>query len=117
MGDAFNQPLSPGVIPHSVTHLRLSSHFNQPLQAGSIPHGGVVYLHLGRSFNQPLLSGMLPTSLRELVLSEYYCLAACLTGWSCWHSTQNPFGSSRYSQVSYLRVSACSVWEESMRRV
>ena len=70
-GLRFNQLLTPGLLPCSLTHVRFSHSFNQPLVRGSIPEG-VVHLSLGMAFNHPLRPGVLPSTLRELVLGDAF---------------------------------------------
>ena len=68
MGRLFNQPLLPGSLPSSLTHLRLTNRFNQPLEVGSVPEG-VRHLSMGKYFDQPLQPGALPSTLRDLTMS------------------------------------------------
>ena len=73
MGQALiHVPIVPGLIPNSVTHLRLTQTFDQPLQ-GLLPDG-LQHLHLGYNHKQPITPHLLPSSLVELVLSHCYQL-------------------------------------------
>ena len=62
----FNQPISPGALPHGLRYLQLNEEFNQPLQAGSMPDT-VEVLQFGDRFHQPLDMGHLPASLTHLI--------------------------------------------------
>ncbi|GAM27397.1 hypothetical protein SAMD00019534_105720 [Acytostelium subglobosum LB1] len=60
-----NDPVYPGMIPHSVTKLMLGEYYNQPLEANVIP-SSVTYLSLGGHFNHPVLPGQIPSSVIKL---------------------------------------------------
>jgi len=70
-GWEFNQPLSPGDIPNSVTHLRFGVRFNQPLSPGVIPNS-VTHLEFGWHFNQPIYLGVIPSSVNYLEFGKYF---------------------------------------------
>ncbi len=63
--ERFNQSLSIGVIPNSVTHLSfdICSRFNQPIVIGVIPNS-VTHLEFGFDFNQSLI---IPNSVTHLI--------------------------------------------------
>jgi len=66
-GWKFNQPLAPGSLPASLTHLEFGIYFDQKLDEMNVP-AGLTHLKLGREFNQPL--NKLPAGLTVLDLSE-----------------------------------------------
>ncbi|EFA77733.1 hypothetical protein PPL_12345 [Heterostelium album PN500] len=70
-GAQFNQPLTPGSLPPTITSLSLSEHFNQPLDIDSLP-SSLTSLVFGPHFNQELRPGVLPQSLRYLELGETF---------------------------------------------
>lgn len=65
LGESFNQPLQPGDIPSSVTHLTFGSMFNQPVQADRIP-SSVKHLTFGWYFDQPPTKWFIPLLIRVL---------------------------------------------------
>jgi hypothetical protein len=67
----FNQPLSPGIIPSSVTCLEFGFQFDYPLHRHVLPPG-LLELFVGAKFNQPLGIDVLPPRLLKLDLGEAY---------------------------------------------
>jgi len=61
----FNQPLSRGDLPKSLTFLEFGYRFNQPLVQGDLPLG-LSHLIFGGQFNQIIKHGVLPFDLLQL---------------------------------------------------
>eukprot|EP01132_Coremiostelium_polycephalum_P005646 gene5646-7029_t len=58
-----------GVIPSSVRYLEMDSKFDGVLIEGAIPFG-VTHLHMGVSWNQPIVSGQIPASVTHLYMGS-----------------------------------------------
>ncbi|EGC28279.1 hypothetical protein DICPUDRAFT_44441, partial [Dictyostelium purpureum] len=71
LGGLFNQTIYPGVLPQTLTSLKLSNYFNQHLIVGSLPDG-IKHLKMGILFNKKLIKGVLPSKLEHLELSIHY---------------------------------------------
>lgn len=65
----FNQPISKGMLPESLTYLTFGWCFNQPINEGTLPNS-ITHLTLGGGFNKSL--DILPASLVYLTLDYYY---------------------------------------------
>ncbi|KAN0032612.1 hypothetical protein ACTFIV_006519 [Dictyostelium citrinum] len=66
--DGFNQPLEPGLLAPSITHLHIGK-IKTPLLVGSIPNG-VTDLFLHDGFSQPVNQGIIPPSVQNLYLCD-----------------------------------------------
>ncbi|GAM24503.1 hypothetical protein SAMD00019534_076780 [Acytostelium subglobosum LB1] len=77
---ASNLPINPGVIPNSVTHLKLAMSFDQPLVKDSIP-SSVTHIDLYCAFNQPLAKHTIPSSVTHLEFGYSFnqSLVECLS--------------------------------------
>ena len=65
----FNEKIDPGVLPQSLTHLKMGMYFNKPFEKGVLPNS-LTHLSFGFYFNQPIL--FLPESLISLTLGYSY---------------------------------------------
>ncbi len=70
-GHAFNHPLKNGVLPSSLLELTFDKMFDQKLQVGSLP-GSLLYLRFGYFYDQPLDKGVLPSSLLNLTFGAQF---------------------------------------------
>ncbi len=68
---SYNQILTPGIIPNSVTKIVFEDRFNQPLLPDSLPKN-LKHLVLGKEFNQPILNEELPSTLIYMKLGKKY---------------------------------------------
>jgi hypothetical protein len=69
MHSKYNTELRAGMLPNSITTLRLGDSYNQRLSSGALP-SSLTDLHLGSDFNQEIAPDVLPTSILELTFSE-----------------------------------------------
>ncbi|GAM27225.1 hypothetical protein SAMD00019534_104000 [Acytostelium subglobosum LB1] len=70
-GTLFNQPITPGCLPSSITSLKFGDRFNKALSLEAFP-SSLTSLEIGTSFDHSL-EGVLPSSLRTLVLLTGHC--------------------------------------------
>ncbi|KAM9987640.1 hypothetical protein ACTFIZ_000135 [Dictyostelium cf. discoideum] len=66
--DGFNQPLEPGFLASTITHLHICN-IKTPLLVGSIPNG-VTDLFLHDGFSQPISQDIIPPSVQNLYLCD-----------------------------------------------
>ena len=73
LGDFFNEPLLPGVLPTTLRELIISRSFNQPLRPGSLPDGlQVLVFNVKAEFQQPLLPKVIPASVKAISMGSAY---------------------------------------------
>lgn len=73
-GFSFNQRLTHNVLPPALTELCFGYMFNQPLAPGVLPES-LTTLILGNGFNQKFIIGSLPSGLKRLIFGERYVQA------------------------------------------
>ena len=73
LGEYFNCPLLPCVLPDSLRELIVSTHYRQPLPLGSLPAlPKIVVFAAAASFQQPLQPGVVPVSVEVLGMGRDY---------------------------------------------
>ena len=75
---SYNQILTPGIIPESVTKIVFEDRFNQPFMYDSLPKN-LKHLVLGKAYNQPFTFREIPSSLTFLSLGKNYTCDLCET--------------------------------------
>eukprot|EP01133_Synstelium_polycarpum_P014599 gene14599-17261_t len=68
---AIDQPITRGMFPDTITHLKMGRNFNHPIAPGSLP-ANLVSLTFGEMFNRPLRAGQLPSGLKHLVFGDCF---------------------------------------------
>lgn len=108
LGNPFNSPLPPDLIPETVETIYFGDDFNQPVLPGSFP--GAKSIKFGKSFDQPLPNGVLPPSLVGLVLDSSYShpldpdhLPDGLTIWFNGDVDKIKMAQKRYEKVRFRR--------------